>query len=398
MTTATEEKKDVKVVEMEGVRHLENNLYRVRLDLIELPKEPNFEKTTLEPFNPRYSTDNEGKFIAEGLSKEEMDSLYEAIKTEGLENPLLLRYAEDKLYLVSGDRRKRTLDKMVKKNDKVYNPATGELEPARNVYEYVDARINIMDIKQALKHAVSGNSTAIDIGEGAKVNLVKHLRQCKCSDAEIIEITGMGEGWLRDTDKMLEKLDPKTYNAFVNGEIIRKVALALSTVEDPTERLERLEWAKQAASERISKLKMKLEGEIQKAKTKKELAEADAADAKSRGDDKGAQEAEEEAGKAGESIKKKTEKKEKLSGKKPQAKSLDLGEGPKPFTRVKISKSWYEPAKALIKSECLDEEGGEIGIDVEDARLVKLLCEQIEKGEADITKILKQHAKAKAKR
>ncbi len=70
------------------------------------------------------------------------------------------------------------------------------------------------------------------------------------------------------------------------------------------------------------------------------------------------------------------------------------------MTRAKITKKWKIPVLQFIKTLGKDEEGNETnpGVDVEDAYLVKLLCDQIEKGEDNIFKILKHHTKQKEKR
>lgn len=76
-----------------------------------------------------------------------------------------------------------------------------------------------------------------------------------------------------------------------------------------------------------------------------------------------------------------------------KAKARDINEI-RPLNRRSIARCWHESAKVLVKLNGMTEDGEAIGINVDDARLVVLLCEGIEQGERNILKILKQHRKA----
>ena len=74
----------------EDTIHLHGNLYRVRLDKIHFA-ESGDDADILTFKNPRHILGNSSK----GFSKEEMSELREAIRTEGLKDPLLLRWVDD---------------------------------------------------------------------------------------------------------------------------------------------------------------------------------------------------------------------------------------------------------------------------------------------------------------
>jgi len=400
------------VLDMDGVKHLHGNLYRVRRDLIQLADNKQEKKGVLTFTNPRHilTTDK-----PKGFSKEEMAELREAIRTEGLENPLLLRLIEidneKVLQLVSGERRYRSISKLCGDKADCYDPATSKMQKAEKLYEYIDVRINHMDDKAAFKHAFSGNDKAIGIGEGATVALIREYRSAGWNDHEIMDATGKSITWLKDSDVLIG-LDDQTFSALTNEQINRSAALELAKIEDVTERLDVLETARNFASNRLAKMKKKLEKEVASAENKVELAESEAAEAEFNNDTEAQAEAEDKA----EKLQTKADRKKKEAseiGDDPRVTNKDLqqarkkpganpgngtGDSQQALTKSKIEKFWFEPCAALIKNDGNDENGDLVEVDLEDAYLVKLLCESIDKGERDIFKILKSHQRAKDKR
>lgn len=406
MSVAEEE-----IVEMDGVKHLHGNLYRVRLDLIELPEAS--EEGVLTFKNPRLVGTNKPK----GFSKEEMEELRKAIQTEGLEHPLLLRKVLVKgksiLQLVSGERRYRSISKLVKDKASCRNPATGKDEKASVLYEYVDARINLnMDDRTAYKHAYSGNDKAIGIGEGSTVALIREFREAGWTDQDVMEATGKSITWLKDTDILID-LDEDTFKALANDQINRSAALDLAKIEDVEERLQVLDRAREFATSRLSSVKKKLEKEVENTESKAEVAKAEIAEHEFTGNGEAKAKAESKAKKLESKAAQKRREHAEVDDGEPKVTGKDLqkarstgkrsGESQagdeKSLTKAKMDKCWYQPAKALVKSEGLDESGKAIeNIELEDARLILLVCESFERGEKDVVKILKQHYTAKLKR
>lgn len=398
MTVAEKKSKTKEPIPLHG------NLYRVPLDMIQFA-EANDDGFTF--FNPRLIDGNK-----RGFSKEEMEELYEAIRSEGLEHPLSLRRLGDKLQLISGERRLRCLKKLVKDNADCYDSSTGETVKASKLYEYVEARIGDYDDQTAWKLAYSTNDKAIGIGESATIALVRQLRKAEYTDKQITTITGKSITWLKDTD-LLNTLDKSTLAALASDQINRTVAISLAKIADVTERLDLLEAARAAADGRLSAMRAKIESEMQASSSKADMAKAKAVEAEFRGDDEAAAEELEKAEELEAKIKDKKAEKAKIEAIGPRVNKKDLqraksnkkkaegdtdGEKVR-LTHAKIKKHWHEPCCNLIKSDFCDEESGDpLELDPEDVRLIKLACEQIEKGEQDIIKILKAHQKAKDKR
>lgn len=390
-------------IDMDGVIHLYGNLYRMRLDLIHFAD--TVEKDVLSFKNPRLMLAGSKP---KGFSKEEMSELRESVRTIGLENPMILRPVEFEgktiLQLISGERRTRCCQKLVKDDADCYNPATGKYVKASDLYEYVEVRINHLDDRAAWKSAYSSNDKAVDIGDGATIALIREWRNAGWTDDEILETTGKSISWLRDTDVLIG-LDEETFDALKNEQINRSVALEFAKIEDVNERLETLKSALNFASTRLQEIKKKLAKAADNAEDKLELAEAQKAAAELGGDKKAKEKAEVKATKLAARVAK---KKAAADDESTKVNSKDLqkarssvkktgnshaGEDAKALTRNKIQKHWYAPCAAHVKGA---EESDDF--DNEDARLVILLSESIEKGNEDIFKILKHHKKMKDKR
>jgi len=390
---------------VDGVQHLYGDLYRVKSSLIQYSEKG---EEGLTFFNPRHVLTNAKP---KGFSKEEMGELREAIRSAGLKNPLILRWCEVDgnrfLQLVDGERRKRCIDKLIKEDVDCYDAAEERNKPASELYDYVDCRINELDDQFAFKIAFTENGTAVDIGDGATIALVDQFRKAGWIDDQILYVTGKSISWLRDTDSLFS-LDEVTFKALVSSEINRSAALKLLEIESIEERVKILENAKDFAAARISVIKEKLENEVASAENKIDFAEAVAIEAIHRGDEDKKQEAEEKIEKASKRRERKKKEIEELdesgpkitskdvhNAKKAKDKNQDDSDDGKRLTPAKVSKHWYEPIAKAIKQEGLDEDGNDLEIDLDDAKLVIRLLEAIENGERDAIAILQDHKLSK---
>jgi hypothetical protein len=388
-----EKEKKVSFAELaNGVEHIRGNLYRIKRDNISFAESGfDLESNELKFSNPRYYRRGD-KLIAKGLlhDNDAMDSLRKSITIQGLLNPPLLRCVEanDEIdfQIVDGERRMRSLFKLCDENVKVYNSETAEFDYAGEVYDWIVCRIERLNDKEAIARAVSLNEDAVSIGEAANADLVKYLRNCGCGDNEICQITGRGEGWLRETDRLIE-LDEETFTALAQDKINRRIALKLAELS-VEERAERLDQLLIAAQERIEKVQVKLAQDEDKAKMNAELAKAKIAVVKHRGGD--LEEAQEEHADAEAKVAKIRTKRKDIEEEGAKATIKDWN-GVKPLTLAKIKKHWTDTIDNLLENE--DDDEGKINLD--DARLMKLACDAIEAGEIDVLKILRQHEKNK---
>jgi len=395
-----------KVNEAEPVQHLHGTLYRVKADLIKVA-DIELDATNGEFHNPR-CTLIDGVPTGRGLSKVEMDELREAIRTEGLQNPPTLRgksnLGSSPLIVLNGERRFRCITKLRKDNAQCFDPADGTYKPARELYDYIDARILInIDDKTAYKHAFSGNERAVDIGEGATVALIRQWRKFGWKDEDIMTITGKSITWLRDTD-LLISLDETSFNALHSEEINRTVALQLAKVKDVKDRHGRLAEARRFANERMLSLQQKVEKDLDYLNEQNELTKAQITEAEIIGNKQLKARATEAAKTLAAKLEEKTAEAEELNTKTAKVTSKDLDKAnvacktgeDKRLTYAKGAKLWIPALEQIIASGGKDEEGTDLNISVDDAKLVySIWMDGIEKGERDILKLLQAHQKTK---
>jgi hypothetical protein len=402
----------------ENCVHLHGNLYRVRRECIEYA-EPGItvENGGVKFGNPRWVKNSKGKPVARGLETAKMNRLKDSIQKEGLENPLRLRVLDDEdgesitLQLVNGERRFRSIDLLAKDQTECVDPATGKTLPADELFEWVDCRINRMSDLDAIRMSLRPNETGESIGEVAAMEVVRAMRETDADDEEIMRVTGMSITWLRETDRLL-KLDEDTRTALQTDNINRKLALKLATIKDTNERIARLEKCCQSAVERLAEREAALNEGAENDQAEAEINEAAAALAQAEGDGDEAEQAKKKAAAAKKRADKKREEAERLEEQGPQATSKDWddtnseNDPPKPLTTAKIEKAWRGPLGAAIRKKGLDEDGNEPEYDLEDARLMKTIVDAICDGKREsdnktpisFEKLLKQHAKAKARR
>lgn len=411
MSTATATKQKATNLP-EGVTHLHGDLYRVRHDLIEYADD-GFDLGSDELIfqNPRHITaSTDSKPMGLGFSKPEMDELRESIRTQGLKSPLSTRWmpGNQKVQIVDGERRKRSIDKLRKDKSDVYVPATGKQAPAGEHYEYIDCRIEEMDEEAALKHSISMTQSGRSFGEGALVVIVRHLRKCGKDDKEILEIMGKSPSWLKQSDDILQ-LDDKSFTAFCDDKINRTVALQLVTIPDVAKRIKLLGHASKIAQQRITEEMKKLDDQVEKAETELEHAEGEEAEANAIGTPDKKKKATRKVRVARTKVETKKKAKEEAT-KKGTAKVIDkdLQQAaketetedvkPKALTGVKIQKHYVDVLVSTIRRGGKDEEGNDLDFDPEELQLAKTVCDFIVKGEPDVFKALKQHRTNKARR
>lgn len=247
------------------MQHITDDLYKVNIDDISIASPTESSEYTFS--NPRNW--KKGK-IGLGFEKDSMSNLAHSIATIGLLHPLVIN---DKAMLIAGERRYRTLRKLIKDNVMVYNPVTKQQEPAGQVYQNILCKVckDINDLK-ALELAFSENDPRVEIGDGATFHVLKRLRDLKMSDKDILNFMKKPMSWLRQMDKIM-LLDEKTLDAFLSGQITSSVAYQLYEVENIANRHEILSQAIQFANERFKATLEKLTASLSQFKERLSIAE-----------------------------------------------------------------------------------------------------------------------------
>lgn len=388
-----------------GVEHLHDKVYRVTLESIQLA-DGGFNKDSkeLEFRNLRHALVDH-QILGRGLSKEAAADLRERIRTEGLLHPPLLRWHNGSVQIVCGERRIRSMLKLLHDNVKCYDRSKGEYVPAKDLYTTIDCEVHELNDRDAYRISFSETESVKLFGDGAKIASISYFRSCGLDDKEIITITGYGPEWLHQAEK-LSGLGKICFNALCNDEMNLQVALKLMETSDEAKRDELWKQWKENAEKRFFDKQKALESAVKKADAKvadlKELEDSIKAEGVS---PKAKEKALSETTKKRAKIKKAkvvAEAKVKTHAtKKPKATPKDAPKDenadPKPLTGAKMEKHWYLPVVAIVKADGYDSEGNKLELDVWDARLVKLLYEQFRKGQTDILKILVSHNKKKQK-
>jgi hypothetical protein len=250
---------------------------------------------------------------------------------------------------------------------------------------------------EALTVALAGNSTALDIGTGAQVGLVKHLRQIQYTDDRILAITRRSKDWLLKTEKLFA-LDSASWAALCDDRINRKVAQTLLEEADLDRRAEILERSLAATEARLSKLRDKVADadiDVALAKAEEELAP----------DQQAVRQAQTKLVKATKRKKLATTNLARPRASISSGKDLSAGTssaGPKALTPARVTKYIYEPVVALIHNKGRLDKSGELqDIDLQDARLVKGMLDLIKEASGDMStllvRFLKSHKQRKEK-
>jgi len=377
-------------LQIEGVTHIDRDLYRVNFEKIKLP-EGDFDTDAELCFgNPRNIL--AGEQIARGFTKEEMDELREAIRTEGLRQPLEGRLIESSdLQLVDGERRYRCIDKLRSDNVLCWDRMKQDWVPAIELYAEVPMTVYPnMAVLDAFKYAYTGNDTSKPIGDAATIVLVRYLREKGVNDDTILNVTNMSITWLRDTDALIA-LDEKTFDSLCRDEINRTAALEFSKITDVEERLQKLEDATKHAAVRLDGIRQRAKVQLEKARDKLSLSKAAAVEAELTGGDVAS--AKKEMADRSAAVDKKAEELAAVPAKaRVTSKDVRNAEnGAKPLTWNKISKLYLAPIQKILDTAG---DGLPDGIQLNDLKLTKAVLEGIERAEEDIRKILRKHARS----
>lgn len=267
-----------------GSKHLFGNMYMVPFASIKTPDPEESADGEYKFTNPRLLTE---RGQADLLDKRLSSELRESIKNRTLLNPLVCRWVEDgdKLIpmVIGGDRRYRALEYLIRKQEQVLDPRgvknTDEgwkygKVPADVAYEYVPCQIFACNSDlQALALAWAENKSRINLTEGHEIAEVVKLRAAKATDNQILEILQQDQKWLADTDRLVSGLDANTLADLYEGKIDRQSAIELAAIEDEDIRDQVRNAANEAAAESCQKRVQRLQGQIEKALDRKEIAE-----------------------------------------------------------------------------------------------------------------------------
>lgn len=377
-------------VNMTGLTHVKDDLYELSPSLIK------FAGVNGGKFQNHRHLSADRSINSAGFDPVDMDKIRNSIADDGLQNPPICRYVdkdgEKYVELLNGERRLRSILRLLKDKAKCYNPVNGSTEDAEKVFSTIQIRLREnIDDKIAFRIAWGGNENAVPVGEVANIEFVRYLRNLNYSDADICKITGMSVTWLREQDQLAD-LDDDTLNALASGQIIRSVALKL--VQMPkSDRAKVLANLLECMKAKNDVVKASLE--IAEETTSEEAEEAKAVAAAAVAEDDGTEESADVVAKATQKAEKATKKAEKARSQKQAyttkpAKIRDLnevieadgGEVSKALSWNKIEKLWIEPLEQGLKST------DEVDFDRDYGRVAVAVLKAVQNGETDYLEVL----------
>lgn len=167
------------------------------------------------------------------FNPEHMESLYNSIKNCGLMHPIMVCKDKDKYQVIAGERRTRTLLRLVKKDEIVYNIRTGKKEQASKLYEFVDVRILPDNSPETLiAYTITENGEHSQLSEYEVMQyLVKISQDKKYSMEQISKMFHRCNGWVSQT-LSLNKLPRKILEALHQGILTRTAAIEFLSVKE----------------------------------------------------------------------------------------------------------------------------------------------------------------------
>ena len=378
----------------EEVSHLHGNLFRIKLKKIKIANQGlSIEDGNLIYGNPRWYKDSKGENQAKGIEKEKMIELRNSIQEDGLENPIRLRITknEKNVEIINGERRFRCIVDLVEKNLPCWDPKTKKNIPAKDLFDWVECRIEFMDDKTALRVALRPNETSEIIGDLANINLIKILRKSNFDDQEILKTTGKSISWLRETEKIIS-LDNICLENFKKEKINRTVALRLALIENVEERVKLLDRIKEVAENKHKEKIKQTTEKIKKIEQNQKIAEISENFAKTKGD-KNAEEKHAKVAKIHSEKANKVKKDlENLSSQEPIATSKDIEAFEnKPLSHKKIKLIYVDLINEIIENEGLCEDGDSYGLDLTLLNALSCVLQEILNGNKDALEVLAEH-------
>jgi ParB-like chromosome segregation protein Spo0J len=373
---------------LDGVRHIEGDLYEVDVSLIQPADD-----TDANFCNPRHYFED-GEEVGDAFEDEEMEELFNDVKERGIRFPLECRWEKDEddehfIQLVDGERRLRCAERL-------------ELKTVLcHIHEE-------MSDEEAEKVAWRSTETARNFSENAQAHWVRRKRAQNYTDKQILNITGRSGQWLFQMDK-LGGLDDVCFHAYCEGKIGLRVALDLADMENEEERIALCEETIKEGIRVFEFQGEKLKKAEDRAEDKVETAQATATAARLLGDKEAEDEAEQDLADAEEHLEEAKAATEAHDKSKPQGKTKQLRQAAKKLGvdgkvsqfvgKVKIKKC-LDKIEAAIKNDGVDPDSDEEELlgEIEDLRLVRKVIQAFLAGEHDIVKILKSFYTAERRR
>ena len=178
-----------------------------------------------------YNARSSAKFDFEN---QEMVSLYNSIKEDGLQQPPVVRVITDEedqiveIGLIAGERRVRCIQRLFDNDEEVHDDLDNSTTSASEKYETIPCKVVYdCDDHKALRLHYRENADSLGLTIEEQIGLVERLSSTGMKNKEIAETLGEPESWVSQTLNFRKELPEVAFNLLVNGKMKRHGAVTL---------------------------------------------------------------------------------------------------------------------------------------------------------------------------
>lgn len=315
--------------------------------IVERPEEGHEEDVLF--YNPR---------SIDSFDEESMQSIRDSIRDDGLQQPPVCRAITEgdsvvRVELIAGERRLRSLLKLVEGDMECYDDESGTKIPASILYEFVPVKLhyNCSD-ERALRLAFMENHESKSLTIFEEIALVERLTRRGLNQKQIATML-LGDDrnvtWVSQTGNFRTSLPEEAFDKLLSGQLSRHVAVKLMSYK-PEERQALYEQAVAVEEQETETRLTEIEDEIIENEDLADIAETEAAAAHEKGDEAAAQKQEKKATAAKKKAKRAKEKKDRVESEAGKIKQSHIDKGAaqanvkpkkdKPLSRQEIETHW----------------------------------------------------------
>lgn len=385
----------VKVEDRTDVLHItgDSDFPLVELKKITIAERPqDGEEDKVLFYNPRHP---------DSFDDASMQSLLDAILEDGLLEPPIVRVfnpgkPDQIIQLVAGERRTRCLLKAYDENLMIYDKATNEKRPAREVISKIPCNV-IYDCsdEKALRIAFTENTKHKGLSSREEIETAERLNRIYKKQDDICRILCTNPTWVSQTLSFREELPAEAFTKLVSGRMARYLAVELLSLKPEDRKKTYDAMVEEEAKERAIVLE-KTKEELEQVDLEVEIHEADEELAEDEKAQEKATKAKERAIKKKKKVEEKLDKTQEAAGKLGQ-RHFEAATGklnvtprtPKMLGKAHIQQYFVNMVDQWIENGKKDPVYREV-IPSEHLKLIKSTAEAILSGERDPSKIVRE--------
>jgi ParB-like chromosome segregation protein Spo0J len=173
-----------------------------------------------------------------GFAPENMESLKHAIKTQGLDTPLLVRKQDKGYGLLAGERRLRSILQLIEDDEECFNPATNKIIPASALYLKIGVECKVKECKseiEYLKVSIGENVLHEPLTDYDLLIQLNRMERANVSRGQQAETMHKSEAWVSQSHSILAS-HPQILSLMKTGKLSRTAAITFINI--PKDKIE----------------------------------------------------------------------------------------------------------------------------------------------------------------